>query len=123
MISLFDRKTTFGFLVVGLLAAISNLITFRLFIEIGSSIYISTLFGNIVSALVHFRGLAEVFGSSNKINSFTKYITSWVIYYFLTIWFVTFLIFLKFSPFESRAITLTLLTPISYLIQKLFIFR
>lgn len=117
-----SKKQIFGFIFVGLLTVLVNLITFQLVIFFNESIYLATLLGNLVSIAVNFSGLSSVFNSRKKIINLMKYLISWTTYYILTIQVVLLFISFDYSPLASRIFTLFILTPLSYLAQKYLIF-
>jgi putative flippase GtrA len=123
MLNRLRQNSVVGFVLVGILTVAVNLIVFQISLWLGASIYVATLLGNATSIVVNYFGLADVFKSSAKVFSFTKYILAWVTYYFLTIWLVLFFIGLNLTPLESRVLTLFILTPLNYLLQRFIIFR
>ncbi len=112
-----------GFVTVGIFTVLINLITFQVLIWLGASVYIATFFGNLVSIIVNYSGLSGVFQSKKRIQSILKYLTTWIAYYFLTIFLVVFLIGISLTPLEARVTTLLVVTPLNYLAQKLIVFR
>ena len=123
MIAQFRRNSVLGFVFIGVLTVLVNLIVFQISLLVGTSIYIATLLGNATSIFVNYFGLADVFKSSAKVISFAKYISAWMAYYFATIWLVLLFIDFGLIPLESRILTLFILTPINYLLQKYVIFK
>ena len=123
MLSRVSNNTFVGFLTIGVLTVLFNLATFQVLIWLGSSIYLATFFGNLVSIVVNYSGLSGVFKAQKKIISAVKYLSTWVTYYFLTIGIVVVFINLSFTPLEARVTTLVILTPINYLAQKLIVFK
>jgi putative flippase GtrA len=112
-----------GFVFIGVATVLVNLFTFQFLMFIGTSVYLATFLGNLVSVVVNYSGLTSVFNSKTKLVSILKYIATWISYYFLTIWLVILLIDLNFTPLESRIMTLIILTPINYLAQKFLVFK
>ena len=123
MIQRLKKYSVVGFVFIGILTVLVNLIVFQTSIWLGSPVYVATLLGNATSILVNYFGLADVFRSNAKVKSFAKYIASWFLYYFATLWLVLLFIDLGLIPFESRVLTLIILTPLNYLLQKFVIFR
>ncbi len=123
MLNRLRQNSVVGFVLIGILTVAVNLIVFQISLWLGASIYVATLLGNATSIVVNYFGLADVFKSSAKVFSFTKYILAWVTYYFLTIWLVLFFIDLSLTPLESRVLTLFILTPLNYLLQRFIIFK
>lgn len=119
----FKQNSFIGFATIGVSTVLVNLLTFQIFLYFGSSIYISTFMGNLVSVAVNYAGLTNVFNSKARINSMLKYVLTWFTYYFLTIWLVILFIDLNISALISRIITLFLLTPINYFAQKYLVFK
>jgi len=117
------QNSVVGFILIGVLTVLVNLIVFQISLWLGASIYIATLLGNATSIIVNYFGLADVFKSSARVFSFTKYILAWVTYYFLTIWLVLLFIDFGLTPLESRILTLFILTPLNYLLQRFVIFK
>jgi putative flippase GtrA len=112
-----------GFIGVGFLTVLVNLICFQFAIYLGFSIYISTLLGNFVSILVNYLGLSSVFSAAKTSSSIFAYLITWFTYYFLTVGIVMLFISINLSPLESRVASLMILTPINYLVQKYLVFR
>ncbi len=123
MLNRLRQNSVVGFVLIGILTVAVNLIVFQISLWLGASIYVATLLGNATSIIVNYFGLADVFKSSARVFSFTKYILAWVTYYFLTIWLVLFFIDLSLTPLESRVLTLFILTPLNYLLQRFVIFK
>ncbi len=117
------QNSVAGFVTIGILTVLVNLIVFQISLWLGASIYIVTLLGNATSIIVNYFGLADVFKSSAKVISFTKYIIAWFSYYFATIWLVLLFIDLGLAALEARVVTLFILTPLNYLLQKNVIFK
>ena len=117
------RNSVIGFVFIGVLTVLVNLIVFQISLWLGTSIYVATLLGNATSIFVNYFGLADVFKSSAKVSSFAKYISAWIGYYFATIWLVLLFIDFGLIPLESRILTLFILTPLNYLLQKHVIFK
>jgi putative flippase GtrA len=112
-----------GFIMIGIVTVLVNLATFQFLMFLGATVYFATFVGNFVSVIVNYSGLTSVFNSSARIKSIFKYSLTWISYYFLTIWLVILFINLNFSALESRVITLILLTPINYIVQKFIVFK
>lgn len=123
MLNQLRRNSVIGFVFIGILTVLVNLLVFQTSLWVGASIYVATLLGNATSILVNYFGLADVFKSNAKVLNFAKYISAWIGYYFATIWLVLMFIDLGLIPFESRVLTLFILTPLNYLLQKFVIFR
>lgn len=123
MLQRLRQNSVAGFVTIGILTVVVNLIVFQISLWLGASIYIATLLGNATSIIVNYFGLADVFKSSAKVISFTKYIIAWFSYYFATIWLVLLFIDLGLAALEARVVTLFILTPLNYLLQKNVIFK
>lgn len=112
-----------GYVVVGILTVIVNLVVFHLSFLFWSNVFVSTFLGNFFSIVVNYSGLSNVFKSDLGLRRVIKYFISWISYYFLTIWLVIFFINLNFLPLIARVVTLFILTPINYLAQKKLVFN
>lgn len=123
MIQRLRKNSVVGFVFIGILTVLVNLVVFQTSIWFGLPVYVATLLGNATSIIVNYFGLADVFSSNAKIKSFAKYIAAWFAYYFATLWLVLLFIDFGFIPFESRILTLFILTPLNYLLQRFVIFR
>ena len=123
MIARLRSNSVVGFVFIGVLTVLVNLLVFQTSLWAGASIYFATLLGNATSIIVNYFGLADVFKSNAKAKSFAKYIAAWFAYYFATLWLVLLFIDFGLIPFESRVLTLFILTPINYLLQRFVIFR
>ena len=112
-----------GFIFIGVLTVLINLVTFQTALRFGASIFTATFLGNLISTAVNYAGLTKVFRSGIQIQKVIKYAASWISYYFCTIGLVLFFINFGFNNLESRIATLVILTPINYLVQKFLVFN
>ena len=102
MIARLRSNSVVGFVFIGVLTVLVNLLVFQTSLWAGESIYFATLLGNATSIIVNYFGLADVFKSNAKAKSFAKYIAAWFAYYFATLWLVLLFIDFGLIPFESR---------------------
>jgi hypothetical protein len=119
----YNYKSVVGFLFVGILTVLVNLITFQFFLILGFSVYVAAFIGNLTSILANFAGLNSVFETHSRLKAAFRYLISWVAYYFLTIWLITLFINISLEPLSARFVTLLILTPINYIAQKYLVFR
>ncbi len=112
-----------GFLFVGILTVLTNLITFQALISLSVDIYLATFLGNLVSVVVNFTGLSNNFDAGYKVKVLTKYTLSLFLYYFITIFLLSLFLNFGLSPIESRTLALFILTPLNYLAQKSIVFK
>lgn len=118
------RKYLFaGYIAVGILTVIVNLVVFHLSFLLWANVFVSTFLGNLFSIVVNYSGLSNVFKSDLGLRRAFKYFISWISYYFLTIWLVILFINLNFLPLIARVVTLFVLTPINYFAQKKLVFN
>jgi hypothetical protein len=112
----------FGFLTIGVLTLLMNLLVFQTFLLVGLGIYVSAFLGNLTSIAINYAGLTKVFNKQRKLTSVLRYIGAWIFYYFATIWLIMIFIGNELSPLSARVATLIVLTPINYLVQQNFVF-
>jgi putative flippase GtrA len=112
-----------GFIFIGALTVLVNLVTFQTTLLFGASIFTATFLGNLISTAANYAGLSGVFKSGPKFQTIIKYVVSWISYYFCTVWLVLLFIKFGFTSLESRVATLAILTPINYLVQKFLVFN
>lgn len=111
------------FTIVGLITVITNLSIFQIVLHVSENIYYATLLGNASSIAINFAGLSKIFKSKNELLTVVKYLTSWISYYLLTIVLILLFLNLNLIPLAARIITLLVLTPVNYLVQKNLVFR
>ncbi len=116
-------KSFVGFLLVGILTVLTNLITFLALISLGIDIYFATFFGNLVSVIINFTGLRKNFESGSSVKILTKYTLSLILYYLITISLLSIFLDFDLSPIISRTLALIILTPLNYIAQKSIVFK
>jgi putative flippase GtrA len=111
------------YFLIGILSVAANLFVFWIVSFATENIYLSTLIGNLASIVVNFTGLRKIFNSTSFTPSVIKYGMSLSFFYFLnvslTIWFIQF----GLDDLISRAITIAILFPFVYLVNKYLVFK
>jgi hypothetical protein len=87
------------------------------------NIYIATLIGNLTSILVNFTGLHKIFAASSLTNSALRYGASLALFYFLSVFITIWMIELGLADLIARSITIALLFPFVYLVNKYIVFK
>jgi putative flippase GtrA len=111
------------YLGVGILSVAVNLIAFWIANLATENIYIATLIGNLTSILVNFTGLHKIFAASSLTNSALKYAASLTLFYFLSVFITLWIIDLGLADLIARSITIALLFPVVYLMNKYLVFK
>lgn len=111
------------YLGVGILSVAVNLIAFWIANLATENIYIATLVGNLTSILVNFTGLHKIFTASSLTNSALKYAGSLTLFYFLSVFITLWIIDLGLADLIARSITIALLFPVVYLVNKYLVFK
>jgi putative flippase GtrA len=110
------------YLVVGVLSAGVNIIVFWLVNSKTGNIYLATLLANLISVFVNFYGLTHVFKSKFFSYAIMRYSISLVVFYFFSISITIMISLMGTSDVLARSITLCLLSPIGYLVNRYLVF-
>ena len=121
--SLFQRHDVIGFLTIGGLTSLLNLVMFALSVKIGISLYLSVAIGNFVATVVYFLGLSKLFSGPGSVCSIARFLLSVVTYFFVSIALLDAINGILNDLVWSRAISIAIAAPINYFAQKYFVFR
>jgi putative flippase GtrA len=120
---LFQRHDVIGFLTIGGMTSLLNLVMFALSVKIGLSLYLSVAIGNFIATLVYFLGLSKVFSGPGSVSSLARFLFTVIAYYFVSITLLDALNLLIGNLILSRTIVIALVAPVNYFAQKYFVFR
>jgi putative flippase GtrA len=120
---LFQRHDVIGFLTIGGLTSLLNLVMFALSVKIGLSLYLAVAIGNVSATLVYFLGLSKVFSGPGSVSSLARFLFTVVAYYFVSIKLLNELNLFIDNLILSRTIVIALVAPANYFAQKYFVFR
>lgn len=121
--NLFQKYDVIGFLTIGGITSLLNLVMFALSIEIGLSSYLAVGIGNFIATVVYFFSLSKLFSGPGSVRSIVRFLVTVVIYYFVSIALLDALNFLVDNLVWSRTIAIALAAPINYFAQKYFVFK
>jgi putative flippase GtrA len=121
--SLFQKYDVIGFLIVGGISSLINIVVFALSLEIGLSSYFAVAIGNIVSMVAYFTGLSELFSGPGSVSSIVRFLFTVVAYYFISVALLDALNIFVDNLLWSRIIAIGLVAPANYFAQKYFVFR
>ncbi|MBD3648765.1 MAG: GtrA family protein [Pseudomonadales bacterium] len=128
--ALFLDQTTFKYLIVGIIGAIIELSVFSLMIRYGIGLVISNILAFHLAFLAcyflhyeytHGRPFEGIFELSNGLIKYATLMYSQLVVGTALLWIL--IEELSIGPDLSKLLQLALITPISYLIQRKFIFR
>ena len=112
-----------GFLAIGGITSLLNLVIFALSIEIGLSSYLAVAIGNSITTTVYFIGLSKLFSGPGSVCSIARFLLSVVTYFFVSIALLDAINGILNDLVWSRAISIAIAAPINYFAQKYFVFR
>ena len=119
----FQKYDVVGFLTIGGLTSLLNLVVFTISIEIGLSSYIAVATGNFVATVVYFFSLSKLFSGPGSLGSLARFILTVVVYYFVSVALLDALNLILENLVFSRAIAIALTAPINYFAQKYYVFK
>lgn len=120
---LFQKHDVIGFLTIGGITSLLNLVMFALSVKIGLSLYLAVAIGNFIATLVYFFGLSKVFSGRGSVSSIVRFLVTVVSYYFVSIALLDALILLIDNVVWGRSIVIALVAPVNYFAQKFFVFK
>jgi putative flippase GtrA len=120
---LFQRHDVIGFLTIGGMTSLLNLVMFALSVKIGLSLYLSVAIGNFIATTVYFLGLSKVFSGPGSVSSLARFLFTVVAYYFVSITLLDALNLWIDNLILSRTIVIAIVAPVNYFAQKYFVFR
>jgi len=120
---LFQKYDVIGFLIIGGISSLLNLVTFAFSIEIGLSSYLAVAVGNFLATVAYFFSLSKLFSGPGSLGSIVRFIFTVVAYYFISIALLDALSFFLDNLVWNRAIAIALVAPVNYFAQKHFVFR
>ena len=119
--TLFDKFPSF--LVIGGVTSIVNIVFFWITFRFTSSIPISTLIGNGMSLFVNLVGLKQVFETKKWSSRLVPRYSLLVLAYYAAAVNLTVLgVVLGLTEITSRVLVIIMLAPITYLLNKYFVF-
>lgn len=120
---LFQRHDMIGFLSIGGITSLLNLVMFALSVKIGLSLYLAVAIGNFIATLVYFLGLSKLFSGPGSMSSIARFLFTVIAYYFVSITLLDALKLCIDNVILSRTIVIALVAPVNYFAQKYFVFR
>jgi putative flippase GtrA len=113
------------YIVVGAITVAINVTTFWIVLWVSKDVYISTLFGNLASALANFSGLRSIFDSNGRslLPTLLKYCLALFVYYWLSVWMTLFFISVNLTEVLARVLAVGFLFPLGYLSNKYLVFE
>lgn len=123
VLQLFKRYDAIGFLTIGGLSTLLNVVMFAISLEIGISLYFSVAIGNLFATAAYFLGLSKLFSGPGSISSIARFLLTVVAYYFISIALLDVLNFISENVVLNRIVVIVLIAPFNYFAQKYFVFR
>lgn len=111
------------YLAIGIVSVAVNLVVFSIANAGTENIYFATFIGNLSSIFVNFTGLNKVFISSALAPTVLKYSISLIVFYFVSVTITILIIKLGAIDLIARAITIAVLFPLVYLVNKYLVFK
>lgn len=121
--NLLQKYDVIGFLIIGGISSLLNLITFAFSIEIGLSSYLAVAVGNFLATVAYFFSLSKLFSGPGSLSSIVRFLFTVVAYYFISIVLLDALNIFLDNLVWSRAIAIALVAPVNYFAQKHFVFK
>ena len=121
--NLFQRHDLIGFLTIGGITSLLNLVMFAFSIAIGLSPNVAVAIGNSLATVIYFFGLSKLFSGPGSVSSFVRFLFTVVSYYFVSIALLEALNMVIDNLVWSRAIAIALVAPVNYFAQKYVVFR
>lgn len=121
--NLLQKYDVIGFLIIGGISSLLNLITFAFSIEIGLSSYLAVAVGNFLATVAYFFSLSKLFSGPGSLGSIVRFLFTVVTYYFISIVLLDALNIFLDNLVWSRAIAIALVAPVNYFAQKHFVFK
>lgn len=121
--NLFQKYDVIGFLIIGGITSLINIVMFALSIEIGLSSHLAVAIGNLIGMVVYFAGLSKLFSGPGSVSSIIRFLFTVAAYYFVSIALLDALNLFIDNLVWSRTIAILLAAPVNYVTQKYFVFR
>jgi len=121
--NLFQRYDLIGFLTIGGITSLLNVVMFAFSIAIGLSPNVAVAIGNSLATVIYFFGLSKLFSGPGSVSSFVRFLFTVVSYYFVSIALLEVLNMVIDNLVWSRAIAIALVAPVNYFAQKYVVFR
>ena len=121
--NLFQRYDLIGFLTIGGITSLLNVVMFAFSIAIGLSPNVAVAIGNSLATVIYFFGLSKLFSGPGSVSSFVRFLFTVVSYYFVSIALLEALNMVIDNLVWSRAIAIALVAPVNYFAQKYVVFR
>ena len=113
------------YILVGAITVAINIATFWMVFWLSRDVYISTLFGNLASALANFSGLRSIFDAneSSFFPTLVRYCFALFVYYWLSVWTTLLFIGIGLTEVLARFLAVGCLFPLGYLSNKYLVFE
>ena len=121
--NLFQRYDLIGFLTIGGITSLLNVVMFAFSIAIGLSPNVAVAIGNSLATVIYFFSLSKLFSGPGSVSSFVRFLFTVVSYYFVSIALLEVLNMVIDNLVWSRAIAIALVAPVNYFAQKYVVFR
>ena len=121
--NLFQKYDVIGFLIIGGITSLINIVMFAFSIEIGLSLHLAVAIGNLIGMVVYFAGLSKLFSGPGSVSSIIRFLFTVAAYYFVSIALLDALNLFIDNLVWSRTIAILLAAPVNYVTQKYFVFR
>ena len=121
--NLFQRYDLIGFLTIGGITSLLNVVMFAFSIAIGLSSNVAVAIGNSLATVIYFFSLSKLFSGPGSVSSFVRFLFTVVSYYFVSIALLEVLNMVIDNLVWSRAIAIALVAPVNYFAQKYVVFR
>ena len=121
--NLFQKYDVIGFLIIGGITSLINIVMFAFSIEIGLSSHLAVAIGNLIGMVVYFAGLSKLFSGPGSVSSIIRFLFTVAAYYFVSIALLDALNLFIDNLVWSRTIAILLAAPVNYVTQKYFVFR
>ena len=119
----FQNHDAIGFLTIGGITSLINIVIFTLSIEIGLSSNLAVAIGNLTAMFIYFSGLSKLFSGPGSLSSIVRFLFTVAAYYFVSIALLDALKIYINNLVWSRTIAIGLVAPVNYFAQKYFVFR
>ena len=120
---MFKRHDAIGFLFIGGLTTLLNVVVFASSVRIGISIYLAVAIGNSFATLAYFIGLLKLFSGPGSVISVIRFLFTVVVYYFVSISLLDVMKLVLENLVLSRTLVIVMIAPLNYFAQKYFVFK
>ena len=117
------KHDAIGFLLIGGLTSLLNLVMFTLSVKFGFTLYFAVAVGNLFATSAYFIGLSKLFSGPGSATSVARFLFTVVAYYFISIMLLDSLNLFIDNVVLSRTVVIAVVAPVNYFAQKYFVFR